>query len=159
MTRLFETTRPPRVLIFGSRRWASLEALRELMWPTILALPMGATVVEGDALGADRCARHLAGELARGIDWRGDQIETGRTLTVISVPPVGDDPARFHRRNVAMAQLLDGPDDFAHGFLSGPSGEWTSGSADMARVLRAAGITYVPHWLDRTNVEPNERGR
>jgi hypothetical protein len=145
--------RPPRVLFFGSRRWPSLTDLHELMWPRVAALPLGATVVEGDALGADRAARFLVGELAQGRDWRGDVAGGARhDVAVVSVPPLGRgiDRARFHRRNVAMAALLDGPNDRAEGFLSCEAHRWTAGSADMAGILRRARIPFTTHWLDGT---------
>jgi hypothetical protein len=95
-------------------------------------------VIHGDAGGADRGAEHVAGML----------LAPARRLTVIRVPPLGLLPDRYHRRNVAMAALLDGPDDWAEAFLSGAAVEWTTGSADMARILERAGVPCNAHWRD-----------
>jgi hypothetical protein len=144
--RLLDAGRPPRVLFFGSRRWASLVALHELMRPRVEALPSGAVVVHGDAPGADRAAEHVLREVAR---------MTGARYGVLRAPDVGGDGGRWHRRNWLMASLLDGPEDRAEAFLSGRGGEWTPGSADMMRILVGAGVPFEARWLDGT-VQPGE---
>lgn len=53
-----------RVLICGDRNWTDYRAIREL----VRSLPVGSTVIEGDARGADRMAGQAAREFGVAVE-------------------------------------------------------------------------------------------
>lgn len=138
-----------RVLVFGSRSWSTTpkgqrptadetnkaDFERVLLWNTLDA--SGATViVEGEAIGADRCARRWA--KARGVPVMPFPVDNATD---------GPWPAAGHRRNARMHR--DGRPDRAIGFISGKVGSPLSrGSAGMLAICKRAGTPVAVYRED-----------
>ena len=138
-----------RVLVFGSRTWSTTpkgkrptadesykaDFERILLWNALDT--SGATVIiEGEAIGADQCARRWA---------------NARTAGVAAFPvdnaTDGQWPAAGHRRNERMHR--DGKPDRAIGFVSGKVGTPLSrGSAGMLAICKRAGTPVVVYRED-----------
>ena len=138
-----------RVLVFGSRTWSTTPKGKRptadetskadfeviLLWNALDT--SGATVlIEGEAIGADQCARRWA--KARGVEV--DPYPVDNAID-------GDWPAAGHRRNARMHRC--GKPDRAIGFISGKVGSpMSKGSAGMLAICRRAGTPVIVYRED-----------
>lgn len=72
-------SRPPRVLVTGSREWADPEPIRR----ELARLPSDTIVIHGMARGADRLAHEIAAELGLAVWPRPAMWERGKAAGII----------------------------------------------------------------------------
>lgn len=140
-----------RTLVFGSRAWGTTpkgkrptadesykaDFERILLWNALdHDGPAPTVIIEGEAIGADQCARRWA--KARGVAVDPYPVDNSKD---------GDWPAAGHRRNARMRG--DGKPDRAIGFISGKVGSpMSKGSAGMLAICRRAGTPVIVYRED-----------
>ena len=140
-----------RLLVFGSRSWSTTpkgkrptadesykaDFERILLWNVLdTDGPAPTVIIEGEAIGADQCARRWA--KARGVPVMPFPVDNATD---------GPWPAAGHRRNARMHR--DGRPDRAIGFISGKVGSPLSrGSAGMLAICRRAGTPVIVYRED-----------
>ena len=140
-----------RVLVFGSRTWSTTpkgkrptadesykaDFERILLWNVLdTDGPAPTVIIEGEAIGADQCARRWANARTAGV-----------AAYPVDISKDGDWPAAGHRRNERMHRC--GRPDRAIGFISGKVGSpMSKGSAGMLAICRRAGTPVVVYRED-----------
>ncbi len=140
-----------RLLVFGSRTWGTTpkgkrptvdesykaDFERILLWNALdHDGPAPTVIIEGEAIGADQCARRWA--KARGVPVMPFPVDNATD---------GPWPAAGHRRNARMHR--DGRPDRAIGFISGKVGSPLSrGSAGMLAICKRAGTPVAVYRED-----------